>query len=218
MKIKLLLDNPSITSVILGIIYLVGLIGLSIPLTQSIFIGLTPITLLLTFLLLVIYHRSENLKRDLIIFIIIFLSGFLIEVIGVKTGDIFGNYRYGNALGLKFLETPLIIGLNWLMLCYVTTSIISRFRLNKVPVVILASLMMFIYDIILEQVAPQLDFWYWENGVVPVQNFVSWFFISVILNSLIQYFSVSTTNKLSISVYLIQSSFFVMIYFVGKLL
>ncbi len=218
MKIKLLLDNPSITSVILGIIYLVGLIGLSIPLTQSIFIGLTPITLLLTFLLLVIYHRSENLKRDLIIFIIIFLSGFLIEVIGVKTGDIFGNYRYGNALGLKFLETPLIIGLNWLMLCYVTTSIISRFRLNKVPVVILASLMMFIYDIILEQVAPQLDFWYWENGVVPVQNFVSWFFISVILNSLIQYFSVSTTNKLSISVYLIQSSFFVMIYVVGKLL
>ncbi len=97
MKIKLLLDNPSITSVILGIIYLVGLIGLSIPLTQSIFIRLTPITLLLTFLLLVIYHRSENLKRDLIIFIIIFLSGFLIEVIGVKTGDIFGNYRYGNA-------------------------------------------------------------------------------------------------------------------------
>ncbi len=218
MKIKLLLDNPSITSVILGIIYLVGLIGLSITLTQSIFIRLTPITLLLTFLLLVIYHRSENLKRDLIIFIIIFLSGFLIEVIGVKTGDIFGNYRYGNALGLKFLETPLIIGLNWLMLCYVTTSIISRFRLNKVPVVILASLMMFIYDIILEQVAPQLDFWYWENGVVPVQNFVSWFFISVILNSLIQYFSVSTTNKLSISVYLIQFSFFVMIYVVGKLL
>jgi putative membrane protein len=44
--------------------------------------------------------------------LIIAVAGFFIEAIGVNTGLIFGNYVYKTTLGWKFLETPLIIGVN----------------------------------------------------------------------------------------------------------
>ena len=36
----------------------------------------------------------------------IVLIGFVIEVIGVKTGYVFGSYSYGDSLGFKILEVP----------------------------------------------------------------------------------------------------------------
>ncbi len=215
MKRKFVISKPILSSIFLGIIYLVGLIGLTFPMTHSIFIELTPITLFITFMFLLIHHQSENIKYEFSIFSIIFMLGFLIEVIGVNTGKIFGNYRYGEALGVKFFEAPIIIGLNWLMLSYVTTSIISNYRLNKFFVVILASVLMLIFDIILEQVAPVLDFWHWKSNSIPVNNFIAWFFLAVLFNSLIQFFNVSTRNSIARNVYLIQLSFFIMIYIVA---
>jgi len=48
------------------------------------------------------------------------IIGFLIEVIGVKTGYIFGRYYYGQSLGYHLLSVPLLIGLNWGVLLYST--------------------------------------------------------------------------------------------------
>ena len=38
------------------------------------------------------------------------------EILGVKFGIIFGDYEYGNALGYKIFEVPLLIGANWAIL------------------------------------------------------------------------------------------------------
>ena len=49
-------------------------------------------------------------------FIFAFSIGFLVEVIGVNYGIIFGNYTYGKVLGFKVLNVPLMIGVNWFFL------------------------------------------------------------------------------------------------------
>jgi putative membrane protein len=60
---------------------------------------------------------------------LIAVAGFFIEAIGVNTGLIFGNYVYKTTLGWKFLETPLIIGVNWILLtCSVVYSIENKIK------------------------------------------------------------------------------------------
>jgi putative membrane protein len=46
-----------------------------------------------------------------------------LEVVGVKTGLIFGEYKYGSTLGIKLFEVPLIIGFNWVFVILGSISI-----------------------------------------------------------------------------------------------
>jgi uncharacterized membrane protein len=39
----------------------------------------------------------------------------------------------------------------------------------------MAALLMVALDVLIEPVAVALDFWQWENAVIPIQNFVMWF-------------------------------------------
>jgi putative membrane protein len=39
-------------------------------------------------------------------------------MLGVHTGILFGNYKYGNALGLKLNDVPILIGINWFIVVY----------------------------------------------------------------------------------------------------
>ena len=57
------------------------------------------------------------------VFLIAFAIGFSAELIGVHSGMLFGNYSYGNNLGLKLAEVPLIIGINWGVLAVTSASI-----------------------------------------------------------------------------------------------
>ena len=53
----------------------------------------------------------ERFIKLFFLLITCFLVGMLSEIIGVKYGFIFGEYSYGNALGIKFMGVPLIIGI-----------------------------------------------------------------------------------------------------------
>ena len=143
------------------------------------------------------------------------MAGLLVEILGVNTGMIFGKYYYGNVLNPKILGTPLIIGLNWLFLVYVSTSIIDDLTINSIAKVFLASIIMVIYDVILEQVAGNLDMWYWYTDNIPLKNYISWFVIAVIFVSIIKFFKIETENKLSFTLLSTQFFFFLglLIYF-----
>lgn len=209
--INLIRRNLIATSFIFVLFYLVGAIGFILPYTHSLFVKLTFFMILLTNIGLFIFHQTDNLKRDVLVFGAIYLLGFLIEVIGVKTGAVFGNYRYGDALGLKLLETPLIIGLNWLFLSYVATSIVDNCKLNTLSKIIISSGLILAYDVIVEQVAEKLDFWCWEDSVTPIRNYFAWFIISLMFNSIIKIFKVSTNNPIAKNIFLIQFLFFIVI-------
>lgn len=112
------------------------------------------------------------------VFTFIYLIGFFVEVLGVNTGIIFGNYIYGEGLGTKVFNTPLIIGLNWLLLVYITASVLENKKLLVPVKIILGAAMMLGYDFIIEQLAPELNMWDWKNNTIPVSNYVAWFFIA----------------------------------------
>lgn len=130
---------------------------------------------------------------------------------GVKTGIIFGNYKYGGGLGLKIMETPLMIGVNWIMLVYCTKVISDIVPVKKNFRPVFASVLMVIYDVILEQMAPLLDMWSWKNDVVPFQNYFAWFILSLLFHVALFKVNIRFTNKLAFPVFIIQALFFVIL-------
>lgn len=191
------------------IFYAVGILGMLVPLLFPLFIKLVPFALILSFLTLAVFHR--NSLKSVIVFYAIYLLGFAVEVIGVNTGLLFGDYTYGNSLGIKLLSTPIIIGLNWLLLVYITASVFERFKIPNLAKIVLASSLMVGYDFILEQVAPRLDMWKFSDGVVPLQNYLVWFNFSIILHSLIKIFRINTENRLALIILISQFVFFLVL-------
>lgn len=198
------------------IFYIIGIIGFIIPLTRPFFTSITPFALLLSIALLALYHPIFTIK-ELLIFIIICLAGYFIEVIGVKTGFIFGSYKYGNGLGLKVFETPLLIGVNWFYVAYISLSIVGRYRLNTWFIVLFTPLLMLAYDIILEQIAPHLDMWSWVGNTVPMRNYVAWYIIGLLFIALLKLFKIESRNPIAKILFISQFLFFVLLFLFFKL-
>lgn len=196
--------------------YVVGVTGFIIPQTHSIFKLLTPLALVLSAGFLTWFHRPGFDTKTLVVFAAIFILSFVTEMIGVQTGLVFGHYDYGKALGPAIMGTPLIIGLNWLMLVYCTNVIVKKFSGNDLVISVVGGLLMVAYDLVLEQAAPELGMWSWKGGEIPLQNYLSWFVFAFLFHLLIQKTKVQIKNPLAIPVFVIQFVFFValVIYFV----
>ncbi len=208
---KFSLSKEKDVKIIFVIFYLVGTIGMLIPLTFPLFKKLIPASLLLCFIYLFYFHDDKKGLRAAGVFSFILLTGIIIEIIGVKTGKIFGEYRYGSSLGPKIFETPVMIGFNWLFLAYTTSSVFERFKILPLLKICLASFVMLIYDVVQEQVAPDMGMWYWQNNSVPLKNYIVWFIIALIFQSILELFKVKTRNPLSITLLSSQFAFFIIL-------
>ncbi|MFN8208450.1 MAG: carotenoid biosynthesis protein [Bacteroidales bacterium] len=189
------------------IFYLVGTVGMILPFSFPVFRALIPWSLILSFILLVCFHAEKNSRIAWLVFAGIFAAGLMAEIIGVQTGKIFGNYRYGNSLGLKLLDTPLLIGLNWLFLVVVTGSVVAQLKLNGVLAVSLGALAMVVYDVVLEQVASPLDMWHWKDNVIPFQNYLAWFILSLLFHAIVRISGVRVSNPLALILLVCQFAF-----------
>lgn len=145
---------------------------------ESLFRGLSIYNLLLTFVLVAISFYAQ-FKPFLRTFGLVFLVGFTAEQIGVHTGLLFGNYSYSNHLGVSFYDVPLIIGINWSILSIGAWHLCKRLHRNKWVNIFAASLLMVLFDIVMEPTAIDLNYWKWENGEIPFYNYFSWFLISI---------------------------------------
>ena len=181
------------------------------PLRQSV-LNLTPIHLFVMFALFLWANSYFSIKLIKAI-IVIYLIGVLAEVLGVRYNIIFGNYYYGNSLGPQVFEVPLIIGFNWLTLSLATYGVSSYFFRNKIVITIFASMLMVLTDYIIEPMAGALDFWYWVGGNIPIQNYVGWFFVSLIIHTILVKMNFKFNFKLCLALLLSQILFFVIQYF-----
>lgn len=140
------------------------------------FTAKTPINLLLISVLVIIDHSPKKPFQVLIPFAI----GMTAEWIGVHTGWLFGNYTYGNHLGWKIWEVPWLIGMNWLIMIYAGSAITSNTRWSAPLRAFCTASLITSLDVLMEQVAPQLDFWSFSDGVVPFSNYAGWLVVSFI--------------------------------------
>src|SRR4028118_1912889 len=77
--------------------HVTGFLGMAFSDDPGFYQRFTPLTLLLTLGLLFSFQRERNASFWLFC-ITVCLIGFLAEFVGVHTGKLFGNYRYGDTL------------------------------------------------------------------------------------------------------------------------
>ena len=193
--------------IFLFVIYLVGLIGLNISSLRELYVQLTPITLLVSAMILLAFHHQWN-TASIAVFVSIVLAGFLVEWAGVQTGHVFGEYSYGSALGPAIGGVPLIIGINWLILIYTTYHIASRLFQQVLLRIPATALMMVAFDYLMEPVAIGLDMWQWASQGIPLMNYGAWFVVSLVFASALYLGRVRIDNPVADSLLLFMAVFF----------
>jgi putative membrane protein len=159
----------------------VGLVGLMIGETRPLFLQIVPYHLLLMFGVIVYSHTRYNEK--LLLFVLLtYLIGYLAEWLGVHTQLLFGHYNYGGTLGVKVLDIPLTIGINWFLLIYSAGVLMQRFRLKSMWLrIIIGALLLVLLDVLIEPVAIRFDYWQWVGGNIPLKNYLCWFGVSSVM-------------------------------------
>ena len=175
------LTKPEISSILIVLFHIVGLIGFLTPSLNPLFVKIVPFHLLLMMGLILYSHSHRN--RDFWLFVLVtYFAGFLIEVFGVSTGYIFGSYQYGDTLGFKIAEVPLLIGVNWVILIYCTGVTIKKLAIQShVLRSVMGAFFLVFLDFLIEPVAIKFDYWSWTGMNIPFQNYVAWFIFSFMM-------------------------------------
>lgn len=193
---------------VLRLMYLTGFVGLQVE--EPVFRLLVPFHLVLTAVLL-LFFQEDPTPRFWWFCLFVFLTGYAVEVLGVRTGLIFGAYTYGETLGWRLSGVPLTIGLNWLVLTLSVNCFVPSLLKKKVPRwvrVSLAALLMTSLDVILEPVAVRFGFWTWAGNDIPSRNFLSWYALAWLFSYLYQTLSFPKKNRLGADIFLLQVLFF----------
>ncbi len=218
--------NRTFTATVLaGVMHLAGAMGMLFW-RRDWFLMLTPFNLLVMFFLL-IWTLPEKNKKIYQFFILAFLVGITTEMIGVKTGILFGQYQYGNVLGFKINGVPLLIGINWFIIVYACGMLAMKLRSIFLPpcgaagqsvfskwigtsVIIDGAVLATFFDILMEPAAVKLGFWSWDNGYIPLMNYLSWFLVSVVILFIFRKTDIKQ-HSFAINLLIIQALFFLVL-------
>ena len=198
----------------LAIIYAVGLVGYLIPPLRPLMLAITPYVLLITGgIVLVPVIRGGN-WRTLAWLLAAGVITFFIEVVGVATGKIFGSYAYTDILGAQVFEVPLLIGFNWMLVLFGSISLAQIISQHTAIRIAIATLCAPLFDFVMEPVAVALNYWGWDSGVPPLQNYIVWGVISGILCSVYLVFRCNAQRELPAFYIGIQFVYFAILNFI----
>lgn len=214
------LNSTSLYILIALLFHISGAVGLHSS-AREWFISMTPVTLTLMGIFLVLTDRGKqaNLLKT---FLVSYAVGYSAEYLGVNKGLLFGDYSYGNALGIKVLNVPIMIGLLWFMTILSVGNLVKYLMTHiKFPVFIkglgllfkvnIAASLTVLFDFFLEPAAVKLGYWNWEESGIPLYNYVCWYLVSAVIYSFFfRWQADSTPNKLAIALVFIQLFFFIM--------
>jgi len=208
MKFLIPINSTSKVSVfVIWLFHVCGMIGISYG-NKDLFLSFTPVNLIISFFLLFV-NQIQITQREILSVFTIFLIGMICEILGVNYGYIFGDYVYLDNLGTKVFGVPILIGINWIILTFITGSISSYiFKKNLKFSILTGAIFMILLDLIIEPVAPLLGFWIFDLPSVPLQNYVGWFLIGLATQFVYQKFVVNKEMPFSTNLLLANIVFF----------
>lgn len=162
------------------LMHAVGAVGLLLPEWRALFLLLTPWQLVGMAALVLGLHPQLSVPFGLWA-AAAFLLGMAFEMLGVHTGAVFGEYGYGPVLGPQVLGVPWVIGLNWAVLAYGCGALAQRWLRAAWGWVPLAAGLMVGLDVLIEPVAIALGFWHWGGGLPPLQNYIGWAGVALLI-------------------------------------
>jgi len=147
-----------------------------------------PVLILLAFInthLVAARHWTSGIARRW--GVLVLLTAYGIEWLGVRTGFPFGQYHYTDTFGPMLGPVPLAIPLAWHV---VVTNALFVVRMvasscSRLTELGLVGLLCALYDFVLEPFATKVrHYWVWADGTVPPLNYAAWFVLSALMVAL----------------------------------
>lgn len=209
------------------VIHFFGLIGM-LFLNREWFVALTPANLVIMLLLLWLTHQKNSTAKFYLFFLICWCTGMLVEIIGTNTGLLFGEYAYGEVLGIDIAGVPVLIGINWFSIVYSSaaiadkllppvsvtdnSSVKGKLTGRDFAVSFAGAMLTTFFDWVMEPVAVRLGYWEWKNdGEIPVYNYVCWFAVSFLLLLICSLLKLKISNRFAVRLFVIQLIFFLIL-------
>ncbi len=156
-------------------------------------------SLLSTFLIalpaLLAFSRRFGFRRSAYSLSALSLLGFGVELTGVVTGFPYGRFSYGDDLGPKVAGlVPYVLPVSWAPLvlgAVAATEPLSRMRAGRrgAGQVARATVLLVLFDAVLDPGAARLGFWTWPDGGayygVPLTNYAGWLLSSAVATTLL---------------------------------
>jgi uncharacterized membrane protein len=157
--------------------------------------GLGNIGFTLVFVLFSLVHCTavEGLPRTGGFFAVSAIVSYLMEELGVRTGLVYGAYRYSDMLGAKLGHVPILIPLAWFMMIYpswmVGKALMRGVTLQTLPgltaLAIVSACVMTAWDMVMDPGMAAAGNWTWENGGayfgVPRHNYAGWLLTTLLV-------------------------------------
>lgn len=178
----------------------VGIIIMIVPELREKYLWTTNIFLSLQFVAMLSYMLLNYTRKSVSISIpVLLLSGYLLELIGVKTSVPFGSYIYTDTLQPQILQVPLAISLSWVVVVAGSFMIVSSVKsLNTFAFVTYSSVLVLAFDLLLEPFAAFINgYWTWTFSFVPIQNYISWFVIALAFTLFLSKYLVPQLNLIN---------------------
>jgi putative membrane protein len=193
--------------VALIVLHSVGLVGLNVERFQADFLSLVWINLLFVFSIVMSLHTRWNLNYAYFVGGV-FGWGMLTEIVGVKTGMLFGAYHYTPLLGQQIGGVPIIIGLNWVVVTYCAGDIAKRIDPSPMLRVAFGALLMVLLDWLIEPFAIRYGLWVWDAGHPPLHNYIGWFAVGAVAQYLYHRWASEASNPVAGAAFVILALFF----------
>jgi len=117
----------------------------------------------------------------------------VIEVVGVRTGQPFGRYRYTGALRPQVLGVPIVVPLAWTAMAMPareTAHTALGGRSTPITRVVLGAAALTAWDLLLDPQMVGEDFWRWARPGryrgIPIGNFAGWFATALVAMVLLE--------------------------------
>ena len=130
------------------------------------------------------YPQQE--RRKFVLWSIgVIVGSFGIEWLGVRTGQIFGAYMYGQTLRPSIDGVPISIGCAWFVMLIASVAVVQRITpksvaKSSIKLALCVASLMVCFDLFMEPAAGMLGYWTWMDNRIPVQNYLAWFGLSFI--------------------------------------
>lgn len=160
--------------------------------------------------LLTLINNIKNKYIYFFSLLFIFITSVYIEYIGVTTSLLFGKYSYTLTIQPQIKKVPIAIGFAWISTIIASFGILNlilrnqtflNFKIiksvvNIIPnnqylnnyyfklatLSILNGILMTFFDIIMEPAAVELNYWLWQDSIIPFYNYFCWFLFGSIFS------------------------------------
>ena len=98
------------------------------------------------------------------------------------------------------------------MLIFAGIRIVSAIFANKIVSLVVAALLVTLIDLLIEQVAPGLDFWQFEGGLPGLHNYLGWIGVTFFTSYFFYPTIIKGNRNVSLILLILQIIFFTTLY------